>query len=194
MTLTSFKRSSLTNSVRYEDMLVGNAAFIPNSYESIATLNGTGASGLISFTSIPATYSHLQVRAVMLSSTSGNYVTTQFNSDTAANYSRHFLNGDGATATATGTASTNDIRGYGQQVGSSSTYPNVMILDILDYASTSKYKTTRMLSGIDQNGTGSMILSSGSWRSTSAINRIDFTLVTGSYSTTSTFALYGIKG
>jgi hypothetical protein len=37
--------------------------FAPSgAYDSIATVSGTGSSGTISFTSIPSTYTHLQIR------------------------------------------------------------------------------------------------------------------------------------
>ena len=36
----------------------------PSSFESIATVSGTGSSGTITFSSIPATYKHLQIRYI----------------------------------------------------------------------------------------------------------------------------------
>jgi hypothetical protein len=80
-----------------------------------------------------------------------------------------------------------------QENGSISNNFAVYIIDILDYASTSKAKTARVFSGRDQKGSGEVELRSGLWTSTAAINRIDI-VIGGSFTTTSTFALYGIKG
>jgi len=176
---------------------ISGSKAVTSSYESIATLSGTGSSGTISFTSIPATYKHLQVRAV---APVGNYITgkLQFNSDTGSNYTRHTLLGNGggtAQATNSGASQTyiqiaND-NGYGR-----SSYAYTMIIDILDYANTNKYKTMRMLAGFDTNNTdgGEACLESGLWMSTSAISTVTFGLTSGNYPTTATFALYGIKG
>jgi hypothetical protein len=72
----------------------------------------------------------------------------------------------------------------------------VTILDILDYANTNKYKTTRNLAGVDSNDTnGKISFESGSWRSTSAVSTITLISGTGSdFLQYSSFALYGIKG
>jgi hypothetical protein len=66
-------------------------------------------------------------------------------------------------------------------------------MDILDYANTNKFKTTRTLTGSDLNGSGVVSLDSGSWRSTSAITSITFTARANLINTYSSFALYGIK-
>lgn len=161
-----------------------------SSFESIATTTLSGSSSTITFSSIPSTYKHLQIRGLILAAS--GYTVANFNSDTATNYSRHYLGGNGSTTAAAGTANTANpiIAGNYAFVG---TYPNVFICDILDYADTTKYKTVRSMAGADNNSTGGWIeLDSTSWRSTSAINRIDLTGAT--YLTGSTFALYGIKG
>jgi hypothetical protein len=68
-------------------------------------------------------------------------------------------------------------------------------MDILDYTSANKNKTVRMLSGVDNNGTGSILFTSILWmNSTDAISSIRFTVNTGNFAEFSKFALYGIKG
>ena len=159
------------------------------SYESISTVTvGGGGSASVSFTSIPATYTHLQLR-VMWPSLPGE-PQLRFNSDTAANYSRHGVFGAGASAAAYGAANqTYDGISY------TSTQANVAITDILDYANTNKYKTTRTLSGYDENGSGAVAFRSASWRNTNAITTMTFTVVGGlNFPQYSSFALYGIKG
>ena len=168
-----------------------------NSYESIATVTvGAGGSGSISFTSIPSTYKHLQLRVMAKDNraTTSNNVLFRFNSDSATNYSYHLVYGDGASAGVdTGTSVTaiysiiasNSASGFG-----------VNIMDILDYADINKYKTTRTLIGFDNNDANGRIgLFSGNWRSTSAINRIDVAFNSATaLNQYSSLALYGIKG
>ena len=77
-----------------------------NSYESIATVTvGAGGSSSISFSSIPSTYKHLQIRSINLSSSTDNNILMRFNSDSGANYSRHYVYGDGASVGASATTS-----------------------------------------------------------------------------------------
>lgn len=168
-------------------------ANLPSSYESIATVTGTGSASTLSFTSIPSTYTHLQIRGIN-NDTAGYSIDMTFNSDTATNYSIHQLYGDGTTISAFGAVNFAYIfAGVAGYPGTTQVAP--MIVDILDYKNTNKFKTCRMLTGSDSNGavTGYVEFNSGLWRSTSAITRIDLKM-TGSFSTTATFALYGIKG
>jgi hypothetical protein len=171
--------------------LSSGVAASTNSYESIATVTvGSGGSSSIDFTSIPSTYTHLQIRAIGIG-TGFAYSYLGFNSDTATNYSYHQLSGDGATASSAGGASTTLI--YALQGASSATFPASGVIDILDYTDTNKYKTVRVLAGYDKNGTGEMYFRSGNWRSTSAITSIKLSPNT-SFAQYSSFALYGIKG
>ena len=165
----------------------------PSSYYSIATQTvGSGGASSITFTSIPSTYTHLQIRVTSLSAHNFSNTIVQFNGDTGANYTLHQLVGNGSAASAYGTGGQTNIT-VGQQ--GTSTYPGVEIMDILDYANTNKYKTVRDLSGTDSNGTGQtlIILRSGVWMNTSAVTSITLTNDGGSYNQYSSFALYGIR-
>ena len=162
-------------------------------YESIATATGTGSSDTITFSSIPSTYTSLQIRFNVLTATTGSNIVVRFNSDTGANYSRHQLYGDGTTVTASGTASTTSFFAFG--LTTSTTNPTVAIIDLHDYSSTANYKTARVLCGLDANGSGSIWLNSGSWRNTAAVTSVSITQTSSNaFGTGSTFALYGIKG
>jgi hypothetical protein len=174
--------------------ILAGAGGAASSYESIASATGTGSSGTIIFGSIPATYVSLQIRCNLIDS-GGNSIRFRFNSDTGNNYAFHYLHGAGASGVgAGGVASTSRIQ-IENVYGSSNTYPIGLIADIYDYASTSKYKTLRCLSGWDANGAGLIELASGLWQSTSAINSITIESTGGAnFSNTSQFALYGIKG
>jgi hypothetical protein len=153
---------------------------------------GSAGASTISFTSIPATYKHLQIRSLSLGSASGTDIRIRFNSDTGSNYRTHFIYGDGSTVAA-GTSSTT----YSTIALTSLTTsnPSAFVTDILDYTSTAKNKTVRSLMGNDSNGSGYSVLYSGLWYATpAAITQIDITPNSGSFNQFSQFALYGIKG
>ena len=162
------------------------------SYESIQTVSvGSGGQSTISFTSIPSTYKHLQVRYMTLTGTATNDLRMRFNSDTATNYVWHQLQGNGATAAA-GANLSQTLIGAGMVGGTAN--PGSGIIDILDYENTNKFTTTRSLAGIDQNGSGVMMFWSGLWRNTNAVTQIDFTSASGNFNQNTSIALYGIKG
>jgi hypothetical protein len=165
-------------------------------FESIATATGTGSSGTITFSSIPSTYQHLQLRWTSRVATTFSTIRIRFNSDTGSNYAYHDLVGGGASASASGSASqTFGYLGGSPGTSYSSNITSVGIVDIHDYASTTKNKTIRNFSGFDTNGDGSIYLTSSLWMNTNAINTITLTNAANSnWTTLTTFALYGIKG
>ena len=169
----------------YASQISGNLS----SYDALATVNvPSGGASSITFSSIPSTYKHLQLRSMVLAPSLGGSGVLRFNSDSAANYSEHFIEGTGATISVN-----NGINMTGVDypfITGNTTSPGVSILDILDYANTNKYKTLRNLDGADNNGSGYISFVSYAWRSTSAVSTIT---ITGTFNQYSTFALYGIK-
>jgi len=182
---------------RYTDMLAGNTVYPgDNSYESIATATGTGSSGVMTFSSIPATYTHLQIRGFTKSTSSGSNWKVQFNGDTGSNYANHYLESNGSTVSAGAELTQTGMNFYAATATSTaaSVYA-AMVMDILDYTSSNKNKTVRTLSGVDTNGGGNNDFNSGLWYATpAAITSITITLNSGSFDTNSKIALYGIKG
>jgi hypothetical protein len=120
------------------------------------------------------------------------------NGDTAGTlYTRHLIDGDGATATASATVPTGGGSVPTNTPGASTTANvfGVGVVDILDYLDTNKYKTMRLLTGFDANGSGDIRFISGLWRNTNAVSSIVLnTQGGGSFVQYSSFALYGIKG
>lgn len=176
--------------------LLGTGVTTPvstNSYESISTVTvGSTPQSSVSFTSIPSTYTHLQIRYMIPASSLQYDLKMQYNSDTGSTqYTRHYLYGDGSSVAAGYTNQEFTSIGY---PFTSNSQPYIGIVDILDYANTNKYKVHRSLSGVDQNGSGSVIMFSGLWKSTSAISTITLTAAANSFQQYSHFALYGIKG
>ena len=162
----------------------------PNNYESIATTTLSTTASSITFSSISATYTHLQIRGINLASVTNENVRIQFNSDTGSNYSYHYIYGNGSSAGASGTASTAYLL---IGLNGSTSAAGACVVDVLDYANTNKYKTTRSLIGNDQNGSGYALLISGNWRSTSAISTITISPLSGTFNTYTSYALYGVK-
>lgn len=158
------------------------------SYESIASATGTGSSGTITFSSIPSTYVALQVRVFGLT-TAGGDINFQI-AGTNLNYS-HYLYGNGTTAAANANASSCYIN-WGVQPSSSNPYS--AIIDIDDYASTTKAKTVRIFSGIDKNGSGEVVLASGLRTSTNAVSSLSLVASGTTWTTSTVISLYGIKG
>jgi hypothetical protein len=167
-------------------------------FESIATVSvGSGGAADVEFTSIPATYTHLQIRVLArgTNASASIYQKIQFNSDTSSIYADHYLLGDGASASA-GASINAAFIGVGSTTGASATASifGTIIVDVLDYANTNKFKTIRNLEGFDVNGSGGFVmLTSGLYRSTSAITSIKLTPNAGNYAQYSSFALYGCK-
>ncbi len=163
-----------------------------SSYESIASSSPTSGSS-ITFNSIAGTYASLQIRMFGFDNGAGGRFAMQFNSDTGTNYTRHVLSGSGSVVGAAG----NTLRSFCQlssfYSNPSSTYGYGIITDIHDYASSTKYKTVRTLSGQDLNGSGEITMYSNLWLNTNAITSITIS-TDGTFSSGTTISLYGIKG
>lgn len=170
-------------------------ALATNSYESISTVTvGAGGASSISFSSIPSTYKHLQVRSIIRTASSTEDFLV-YKPNNAALSARHFVSGNGSTTGAGGSTSVFDMGSIPNSGSLSNTF-GAYILDILDYADTNKNKTLRQLNGTDVNGSGGDIqLVSGLYASTSAISSLVINTYNGtSFAANSSFALYGIKG
>ena len=170
----------------------GHLYTLTGNYDSIATYSvGSGGSTPITFSSIPSTYTHLQIRAIYANAGGAtNSGILQFNADTTSTYYTHYLKGNGTAASAGANA---NIAYIPWEAAASPNF-GVMVIDILDYTNTNKYKTIRVLNGYDANGSGSVFLMSGLWRSTSAISSIVLKPDgAANWSQYSSFALYGIK-
>jgi hypothetical protein len=199
MGIRSLRTASISTGVKRSKVWDQSAVYSTNSYESIATVTvGVGGSSVITFSSIPSTYKHLQLRistrATYAPSDTGGILN--FNSDSGTNYAWHRIYGDGSVVTAGGSASSTFAR-IDRMTGGSSTANafGVMVVDILDYANTSKYKTMRSLGGYDGNGAGWIGFNSSLWMNTSAITSITFANADSTNLVQYTqAALYGIKG
>ena len=176
----------------------GGAAAGP--YEQIATTILTGTQATISFASIAQTYRHLQIRySAKSNSTTASgegHVRLQgaFNSNTTdSNYAIHVLRGVGSSPVLS-EAETSSRKGFGAATRNAGNFCSA-IIDILDYASTSKNTTTRTLWGYTGSSASQVGIHSLLWNNTAAVTSIDITTEDASlFVAGSRFTLYGIKG
>lgn len=165
-----------------------------NTHVAIQTVTVGSATSTIDFTSIPSTYTDLQL--VVNTGFSALYdLRFRVNGLSTSIYSETYLYGTGSSA-GSARETTSSHAGYGQltyygapngTVGTS-----VQIIDFMNYSSTSTYKTVLSRSSRADSGTdGSSILV----QTASAINQITLYCGNsqGNFLTGSTVTLYGIK-
>jgi hypothetical protein len=184
----------------WASQISGNLWQPAGAYDALATVTvPSGGAASITFAGIPAGYKHLQIRFIARGTAAtggGNFIGIRYNSDSSTSYAYHQLEGNGSSATAAGGG--NQTTNYLQRMPNSSNTASAFgagVVDILDYSSTTKYKTMRELGGFDLNGGGSVFLVSGLWfnGTISAINSITLTPEVGNFAEYSSFALYGVK-
>jgi hypothetical protein len=167
-------------------------------FESISTgtVTAGNTSSVITFSSIPSTYTHLQLR-MLARATASDTMYVRFNNDSGAtNYDNHRMNGNGSSVGSDARINFSALfvssRGYG--IASTANIGSAVIMDILDYTNTNKYKVTRTLSGQELNTSNSDIeFTSGSWKNTAAVNRIDISINSSTLAEYTHIALYGIR-
>jgi len=202
-------RVAAVNAVGTSSYSTESSSFTPTAHDSggliplqVITVGANGASS-ITFTNIPNTYAHLQIRALIRTDRS-NYATDnmklQFNSATAnSNYTNHSLYGTNGSAGTSQNVQSTPTAWVSVCAAGSLANSNVFgtaVIDILDYANTNKNKTIRGLGGVDNNGDiySQVDFGSGLYNSTSAITRIDIQPWIGpNFVQYSQFALYGVK-
>lgn len=171
-------------------------------YDLIDTFTCTNdATVFLTFSSIPQTYKHLELRMAARGNASiggGTSLALTFNGDNSANYTYHAMLGAAATSSTNTSRSTSQTVAYcGVVEGNSANAFASTIATIMDYSSTSKVKVVRSTAGqIATGNLGYAFQGSAGWfNGTAAINsiKIDIGGVSALY-TGSTFSLYGIKG
>jgi len=163
---------------------------MPNTYTEIARVTASG-SAAVSFTSIPATYTDLVLVANTQVASGVSDISIRVNSDTATNYSRTILYGDGSSAASA--RNTNQTYFQPEVYGYvNTTYSQNMIVQFMNYSNTTTFKTFLSRANNAPTGLDAIV---GLWRSTSAIDRVDVAPVAGAatfFAAGSTFSLYGI--
>ena len=196
MSITRLTTNGLTGT-KYDTVSADNYYMEP-----IATTLLASGQAVITFSDIPQGYKHLQIRAFVrdteaAAGTDDMWMT--FNGDGGANYSRHVLSGDGASATSGANLSTTRIP-FGNSIprtGSLASVFGVLLIDILDYSNVYKFKTVRGIYGASENSTNTgfrSCVNSGLWMNTAPITSISMQPEAGSFAINTRISLYGIKG
>jgi hypothetical protein len=168
-------------------------------FYQIATTTLGSAQSSITFSSIPQDYTHLQIRGIARSTRTevNSGINITMNSDTGSNYPYHAVYGSGSSAASySGASQTAMYSGGILAASSTASCFSPIVIDILDYNNTNKFKTIRILSGSDQNSASfsEVGLVSGNYRSTTAVSSLTLTAAVNNLAQYSSFALYGIKG
>jgi hypothetical protein len=157
-------------------------------YTPIASATLGAATASVTFSSIPSTYTDLVLIVSANVTSAGQNLLLTFNSDTATNYSRTFLYGNGSLAVSARSTSQANIP-LSEFGGSSSGSHN--IINIMNYANTTTYKSVIQRGGYASNIAA---VTAGLWRSTAAITSLTCTAGSSTWISGSTFDLYGILG
>ena len=173
----------------------GAPPIAPNSYESIATVTvGSGGSTYLTFTSIPSTYKHLQLRMITSSVNGDTEGYIEYNGDyNSSNYQYHRLFGNGSANSGGSGSGAYIFNGWG--TGISNLFV-AHVVDILDYSNTSKIKPTKNLTGFSTNNASAnnwIGMHSTLWKNTNAINEIRVRMNSNPFNQYTHAALYGIK-
>lgn len=175
---------------------------VPGAYDSIATATPSGTSS-VEFSNIPQTFSHLQIRAISRVSwanaglASVNFRFNNNSGSTAYNYADIVTNGNSVALTADYGDNNQGLFMWAYGDAADTGIFGVAIFDVLDYASTNKFKTTRCQFGGANNLNNSnndLRFRGHVLKNTDAIQSIQITAGTGSFVSGTSFALYGIRG
>ena len=168
-----------------------------NSYASIATVNATGSESSFNFTNIPQGYKHLEIRAHVRCTLAGSGLSNlavRYNADGGTNYNYTSLYGTRSGVPSQGTTFSQAVGYVGTCVPQASATTNAFggyTISIVDYASTTKIKTTKSLAGGDIVSSGVVSEFSMLWNSTAPITSITV-YAEGNFANYSSIALYGI--
>ena len=158
-----------------------------SAYEVIATTTLTTTQNQVDFNSISGSYTDL-VLIMGGGVTGGADIWLRMNSDTGSNYSRTRLYSDGTTSASSRNSAASAIFVSVGVVTANS----AMIVNIMNYSNSTTYKTTITRHNIPS---GYVSTSVGLWRSTSAITSLTLKAeAADTFTSGSTFTLYGIKG
>jgi hypothetical protein len=145
----------------------------------------------VTFSSIPGTYTDLQVLIKTTGSSNLNGAVFQINGNTSNNYSQTFFGGSSSTVSNTRSTNNSGINWS----ASSLNQPLFTIIDIFNYANPSVNKSGLIKYDVSGDTAGGATTRTGLscflYRNTSAITSLYF--FGAEWGTNSTFSLYGIK-
>lgn len=197
MTLSRATGSGLTGKSSVRSLAAASGYPLRQAFDLIETITvGSGGAASVTFSNIPQTYRHLQVRGIAQSTTNAldYWITTlvfRINGDTGTNYAYHRIRRDGTSLTMTGVTGQNSIAASPvPSIYYANTYGPVFI-DIMDYTAA-KNKTVHTTGGSKISGDGMLLYGAGLWLNTAAVTSLTLLQGTGNLNQHSTFSLYGV--
>ena len=163
---------------------------MPATYEPIATTTLGASAASYTFSSISGTYTDLILISTPKVTAGSPDVYMQFNGDTATNYSKTGLYGNGTAASSTRGSSQNQINLTANATPTTTLGDVQYITHIFNYSNATTNKTVLHRGDRASAGTEAIV---GLWRSTAAITSVLIKPSSGSWDIGSTFTLYGIK-
>jgi len=152
-------------------------------YTPLANVTLGSATSSVTFSSISQSYRDLRL---VITGTSSTFVGVFWiiNSDaTSTNYYNVYMLGDGG-GTGSGSANSNSWSSF------RSSNLTQYVADVFDYSATDKHKTVLLRqNAASESGT---LAIAGRWANTAAITSLQISLGVATFSTGTTFALYGI--
>lgn len=193
--IKSASQSSLSNDVKYRNM---GAANVPSNEYLIQTAIVNGSSTLIEFNNLAqfhGVYRHLKL--VVSTRNTANVGTgallTRFNGDSGNNYTYHALRSYNGNITSEAVSPYNSIlTSWNPHGGTNGGNFGVCEADILDWSSSTKFKTVRSLTGAISYAN---IISqfSGAWLNVAPITSIQIVAEDGNpFTDKSRYSLYGV--
>lgn len=163
-----------------------------NTYVKIASNTVTTNTNAINFTSIPSTYTDLQVNISGVLDTTNSTYRFRLNSNTSAVYSNTRIYGNGATAASDHLITNGTL--FGDYVFvTDGNYTTKTSLYISNY-SGSNFKQIIIDNGWQGNATTAHSqLMSALWRSTAVVNEVNIFTGAGNFTAGTIATLYGIK-
>ncbi len=158
-------------------------------FDAIATYTAASTPSTITFSSIPQTYKHLQIRAVLRNTGASNYATISINSGSVR---QNWFSSTAGTVSVTMTTSSDIV--LSNISTAPTTYYGGNILDIEDYASTTRNKSVRNIGGFQTTQTttgGVFAFASLLSVNTGAVTSITLTPGAGNFAQYSSATLYG---
>ena len=153
-------------------------------YELISTTTST--SNIVTFSSIPATYTDLRLVVAGKQSNGGTNVLLNMNGDTGTNYSQTWMSTNGSNATSSRFSGFTTII-CGLAAGSDATAFS-FTADFMNYANTNVYKDILFRTNVTYAADAVVAM----WRSTNAIDTLRIEVQAANFTGT-VFSLYGIK-
>jgi hypothetical protein len=168
---------------------------MPKTYTPIATQTVNSAAASVIFSSIPAIYTDLVIVGSYSAAAGAGFDVTLNNITTNTSYSVTRITHSGSSAVSYKANNQNYFAlNYNGTIAVTPEYSTV-IIDLLNYANTTTYKTMLVKFGNTTTDNGPLV---GLWRGSTgsafeAINRVDFKAAGGAnWAIGTTFTIYGI--